>query len=114
MSEYVELYIDKGADFSTTIEINDDDTNLPQDLTNFTVYSSLRRSLVSQNVAASFVCTTDVGNNNGTIFISMSAANTANLKVGNYFFDIKIVGGEPVTSTRLIEGVIHVTPSITG
>lgn len=114
MSEYVELYIDKGADFSTTIDIADDDTNLPQDLTNFTVYGSLKRSLISANVSERFVCVTDVGNNNGTIFISMAAANTANLKVGTYFFDIKVVGGEPVTSTRLIEGVIHVTPSITG
>jgi len=29
MAEYVELYIDQGTDFSTTIIINDDNTNLP-------------------------------------------------------------------------------------
>lgn len=113
MSEYVELYIDKGADFSTTIEINDDDTNLPQDLNGVTIRGSLKRSLVSTNATASFVCTTDVANSNGTIFISMSAANTSNLKVGTYFFDILTISASN-TYSRLIEGVVHVTPSITG
>ncbi len=114
MSEYVELYIDKGADFYTTIDITDDDTNLPQDLNGYTIRGSLKRSLVSPNASASFVCTTDTANSNGTIFISMSAANTANLKVGTYFFDILTIANVGNTHSRLIEGVVHVTPSITG
>lgn len=113
MSEYVELYIDKGTDFSTTIDITDDNTNLPQDLAGVTIRSSLKRSLVSPNVYASFVCTTDVANLNGTIQISMNAANTAALKVGTYFFDV-ITIDTGNTHSRLIEGVVHVTPSITG
>jgi hypothetical protein len=52
MAEYVELNIDKGSTFSTTIYITDDDTNLPQNLIGTIVTSGLKRSLVSSNVDA--------------------------------------------------------------
>ena len=56
MAEYVELYIDQGSDFSTTITINDDNTNLPQNLTGYIVTSSLRRSLISANASSNLTC----------------------------------------------------------
>lgn len=113
MSEYVELFIDKGSDFSTSIDITDDSTNEPQDLIGYTVISGIKRSLVAANVYAYFTCATDPANSAGMISISMTAANTANLKVGTYFFDVLTISdiGE---RSRLIEGVVHVTPSISG
>ena len=112
MAEYVELYIDQGSDFSTTININDDSTNLPQNLTGYIVTSSLRRSLVSANASASLQCSVyDAGN--GEIVATMTSANTANLRPGSYFFDIKTYDSLSATTSRLIEGVIYVTPSIT-
>jgi len=113
VSEYVELYIDQGTDFSTTIEIRDDNTNLPQDLTGFTIRGSLKKSLLSTNTSASFVCDTGGANIDGLIFISLSAANTANLKAGSYFFDIITIDTISNIHNRLIEGVIYVTPAIT-
>ena len=112
MSEYVELYIDRGSEFATTIEINDDNTNLPQNVVSLTVRSSLRRSLVSPNVYASFQCTTDA-NSEGAIFINMTAANTANLRPGTYFFDVLTIEDGSDVRNRIIEGVVHVTQSIT-
>ena len=113
MSEYVELYIDRGTDFSTTIAINDDDTNLPQNVVGYTVRSEMRRSLVSPNAYASFVCTVDA-NTEGVIFMSMLAANTANLKPGTYFYDVLTIDNTTNAHNRIIEGVVHVTYSITG
>lgn len=109
MAEYVEFYIDQGTDFVTYISLNDDDTNMPQNTAGYTVTGKLRRSLVSANVSETLNCVVSDGAN-GEITVSLAAANTANLKPGNYFYDIKVVSGN--VSSRLIEGVIIVTPAI--
>ena len=112
MAEYVELYIDQGSDFSTTITINDDNTNLPQNLTGYIVTSSLRRSLISANASSNLTCSVyDAGN--GEILVSMTSSNTAILRPGPYFFDIKTYDSLGATTSRLIEGMLFVTPSIT-
>ena len=113
MSEYVELYIDQGADFSTTINIDDDTTNLAQNLTGFVVTSYLRKSLSSVNPSGQFACSVS-DPSNGTITMAMTAANTSNLKLGSYFFDVRTIDTLNSNATsRLIEGVIYVIPSIT-
>ena len=113
MAEYVELFIDQGSDFFTTINLNDDNTNLPQNVSSYTVTSSMRRSLLSPNASSNLVCTlSDAAN--GEITIKMSAANTANLRAGQYFFDVKVRDTNAYYEySRLLEGVIFVTPSIT-
>ena len=89
MAEYVELYIDQGSDFYTTINLNDDNTNMPTDVGSYVVTSSLRRSLISPNSAANLVCSiSDAAN--GEILITLDAGNTSNLRVGSYFFDVKV------------------------
>lgn len=112
MSEYVEFYIDQGTDFGTVINLNDDDTNMAQNVSGYVVTGKLKRSLVSANAAETFLCEiTDAAN--GEISISLAAANTANLKPGNYFYDIKVRDNNVNAVTRLIEGIIIVTPAIT-
>ena len=44
MAEYVELYIDQGSDFSTSINLNDDNTNIPQNVANYVISSSRSES----------------------------------------------------------------------
>lgn len=110
MAEFLELYMDQGADFSTTISLNDDNTNDPQNVAGYVVTSQMRKSLLSLNATASFQCSI-LSPEDGEIFMEMSAANTANIRPGSYFFDVKI--HEANTYTRLIEGVIYVTPAIT-
>ena len=111
MAEYVELFMDQGTDFSTTINIIDDNTNLAVNTGGYIVSSQMRKSLLSVNATASFICTvTDPST--GEITIYMPAANTAALKPGSYFYDVRIIDQANVTS-RLIEGVIFVQPGIT-
>lgn len=112
MSEYVELYIDQGANFSTTVDIRDDNTNLPQDLTAYVVTSQLRKSIISANASANLTCTVS-DPANGEITLSMTAANTSNLRAGSYFFDVRTLDNDTMSYNRLIEGVIHVTPGMT-
>lgn len=110
MASYTELYIDKGTDFNSTIVLQDDNTNLYQNVDGYVITSSLRRSPLSPNASANLVCTvSDAANGEITLF--MDSANTANLKAGRYFFDVK--ARSTMANTRLLEGVIIVTPSIT-
>jgi hypothetical protein len=110
MTEYVELYIDQGADFNSTIVLQDDDTNVFQNVVGYTVTSSLRKSLLSPNASGNLTCTISDGGN-GEITLAMTAANTSNLRSGKYFFDVRTYADG--SYNRLIEGVIFVTPGIT-
>lgn len=109
-ADYIELYIEQGSDFETTIVLEDDVTNLHQNVYNYVVTGSMRRSLLSPNTSGNLVCTiTDPIN--GEITVSMTAANTSNLRPGTHLFDIKTYNNNKYD--RLIEGIIIVTPSIT-
>jgi hypothetical protein len=110
MSEYVELFMDQGAAFSTTITINDETTGLAQNLSGYVVSSQMRRSVLSQNATATFSCSTVPAN--GEITVALDGGNTANIVAGTYFFDVRLRDGYGVYS-RLVEGVIFVNPSIT-
>jgi len=112
MSEYVELYMDQGADFSITIQINSEDNNLAQNLIGYVVTSQLRKSIISISPVANLVCTIPQANS-GEVFIELDAGNTANIPAGTYFFDVKVNDTRAGLKSRLIEGVIFVTPSIT-
>lgn len=111
MSAYVELYIDQGTSFNNVINLTDDVTNSPINVYNYTVTSQLRRSYYSTNASANIICTI-TNASNGEITLSMTAANTANLKPGRYVFDVKTLDDDNVTS-RVLEGVITVTPAVT-
>jgi hypothetical protein len=112
MAEYVELFIDQGSDFSTTININDDNTNLPQNVAGCIITSSLRRSLLSANASANLeIAITDGAN--GEFMIAMAGATSAALRPGPYLFDVKLRDDHFGTNSRLIEGVIFLIPSVT-
>ena len=110
MAEYVELYMDQGADFSTTININVEDNNLPQNLEGFIVTSQLRKSLISINATANLVCTI-INPLDGEIIIELDSANTANIYPGRYVYDVYVTNGN--ARVRVLEGIINVTPQVT-
>ncbi len=112
MAEYVELFIDQGSNFSTTINLSDDNTNLPQNVSGYVITSSLRRSLLSPNASANLTCSIPDAAN-GEFVISMGAAESANLRPGAYLFDVKVSNPILNSTDRLLEGVIFVTPAIT-
>lgn len=111
MAAYVELYMDQGATFNNILTITDDLTNAYLNVASYNVSSQMRRSYYSANASANLVCSiTDAAN--GEITLSLDAANTSNLKAGRYVFDIKNEDGNG-NITRILEGIISVTPSVT-
>ena len=106
MTEYVELYIDRGSDFSTVITLQDDFTGLHQNITSYNVTSALYRSVLSPNLTANLTCTlSDPGN--GEFQMTMTASNTANLKIGKYFLYVHTQYANE--RQRLLEGVVFVS-----
>jgi hypothetical protein len=111
MPAYTELYIDQGATFNEVILLTDDTTNTPINVLGYIVTSQIRRSYNSANASGNITCTiTNAAN--GEITLSMTSANTANMKAGRFFFDVKTLDVSDVT-TRILEGLITITPSIT-
>ena len=111
MAAYVELYIDQGTTFSNIINITDDTTNTPVNIQGYIVSSQMRRSYYSANAAANITCTiTDALE--GEITMSMTAANTSNIKAGRYLFDVETIDTLGTVS-RILEGIITITPQIT-
>lgn len=111
MANFVELIIDQGTDFNASINLTDDRTNAYVNAVGYTVTSKLRKSYYSANASGQFICTVSDGAN-GEITLAMSAANTANLGIGRYIFDVKCVDLDNRTS-RALEGMITVTGQVT-
>jgi hypothetical protein len=111
MAAYVELYMDQGANFRNVINLTDDVTNVNLDITGYTVRSQMRRSYYSVNPSANIVCTiTD--SPAGEITMSLDSANTSSIKAGRYLFDLETIDGNGFV-TRVLEGIITVTPQVT-
>lgn len=111
MVAYVELYMDQGSTFRNVINLTDDLTNESMNVSGYTVRSQMRRSYYSANASATIVCSvTDAAN--GEITMSLAASNTSNIRAGRYLFDLETVDRGGVVS-RVLEGIITVTPEIT-
>ena len=111
MASYIELYVDQGSTFSSTITLVDDVTNLPINVANYSVKSYMRRSYYSSTVSANLTCTISDASN-GVVVVSMSNTVTSAIKAGRYVFDVTTKDSNNIVS-RVIEGTITVTPGVT-
>jgi hypothetical protein len=112
MATIKNLVIDQGTTFSLSITVSDANGNV-LNLTGFTYRAQLRKSYGATSYTAFTVTATDPAD--GEITISLTATQTSGLKAGRYVYDIEIVS--PVVDgsevTRVLEGIITVTPEVT-
>jgi len=108
MATKTNLTIDQGATFSSTITITDEDGDIV-DLTGYTGASQLRKHYTSSNSTSFSVSITA---NTGEVNLSLSANQTSNLVAGRYVYDVEITNSSNVVS-RVLEGIITVTPNVT-
>mgnify|MGYP003340123297 CR=1 FL=1 len=111
MASYVELFIDQGTTFNNIINLTDDTTNTPINIYGYSVSSQIRRSYYSANITANITCSL-TNTSNGEITMTITAANTSNIKPGRYVFDVKTTDTSNTVS-RVLEGIITVNPSVT-
>lgn len=109
MTGYVNLDIDQGSSFSYEITLSDDQTNTSINIASYTFAAAMKRSFETANVAANLTCAI-VSAGNGVMNIALTQDQTANLKEGRYYYDVKATAGG--ITDRLLEGVIYVSPRI--
>ena len=106
---YQNLYLEQGTTFTTTITLDDVYGDV-YDLTGLTAYSQIRKSYYSANATAAF--DTSINVLNGTITLDLDADTTSNIAPGRYVFDT-IIRDVYNTTTRVLEGIIDVSPMVT-
>jgi len=111
MATIQNLVIDQGTTFTLTITVTDSNSNV-LDLTNYTLRGQMRRSYGASSYVA---FTTSKGNDptDGELTISLTATQTSALKSGRYVYDVEIENTSDDSVTRIIEGIITVTPEVT-
>ena len=76
----------------------------------YSASSQMRKSYYATSFT--IITSTITGNANGEITLSMTAANTANLTPGRSVFDLLITSPSSI-KTRVIEGIVVVSPGVT-
>ena len=102
------LIIDQGTDYSTSINLTDDDGNVVN-LSGYTANGQIRKTYSSSN-AVTFGITLE--STSGVVILALTDAQTANMTAGRYVYDVFVTDTLNVTS-RIVEGIVTVTPRVT-
>lgn len=109
MAQKVHLVIDQGTDFSSSISVEDENSE-PIDISSNTY--SFRGQIRKTYESSSSANLTLTGTNEGKLIISFSANSSANLAAGRYVYDVVMT--DPANNTiRLVEGLVNITPRVT-
>jgi hypothetical protein len=113
MSEYTDLFVDQGSNFSSTIAVTNTN-NLATDLTGYSARGQVRKSYTSET-ATNFTAAIDSDPTTGIVTISLSPTQTGSLKAGRYVYDVEVfIDDSPETTVlRISEGQVHITPRVT-
>ena len=109
MSTKAHLVIDQGSTFSTDLNLSDDNGD-PLNLIGFYANSLMKKWYTSSN---SVMFTTYINSSSGVITLSLDANTTANLVPGRYVYDVDVTQASTGTVSRVVEGYVTVTPSVT-
>lgn len=101
------LLIDQGTTFSSIINLTDEEGN-PINLSNYTGAAQMRKHYSSSNSVSFAVELTA----NGRVTLSLSANQTANIVAGRYVYDVEVTDNLG-TISRIVEGIVTVTPNVT-
>jgi hypothetical protein len=102
------IVIDQGTSFATTIDVTDEEGNLI-DLTGFTGAAQMRKHYTSVT-STSF--TVSINASLGAVSLIMTANVTNSIAPGRYVYDCELTDTTGTVS-RLVEGIVTVTPGVT-
>ena len=108
MAAVSNLYIDQGADFSTTISLTDSNGQVLS-LTGYSAVGQIRKTYGSSSVAATFG--TSLSAATGQITLTLTDTVTGGMSSGRYVYDI-IITDSSGDKTRILEGQVTITPSV--
>ena len=103
------LIIDQGASYTTSVNVTDDNDN-PVDLTGYTGAAQMRKHYSS---ITPYAFTVSINSAEGTVALSMNAATTNTIPYGRYVYDCELTETSTGTKSRLIEGIVTISPQVT-
>ena len=110
MATKANLIIDQGSTFSTDLNLTDENGD-GLILTGYTANSQMRKWYTSSNVSAIF--TTSINTTSAVITLSLTANQTSSLDSGRYVYDCQITDPNGPVISRIVEGIVTVTPRVT-
>ena len=102
------IVIDQGSTWQTSINVTDDN-EVAINLTGYTAAAQMRKHYTSAN---SYTFTVDITPLTGIITLSMTANTTDSIPAGRYVYDCEVTDTNGA-KTRLIEGIVTITPGVT-
>lgn len=108
MASKANITIDQGTTFSTDLNLTDEYGD-GLDLSGYTANSQMRKWYTSSNAAATF--TAVVNTQTAAVTLSLTANQTGSITAGRYVYDVEITNG--TTTSRIVEGIVTVTPQVT-
>jgi hypothetical protein len=106
MATLSNIFIDQDATFTTTVTVNDSTGSALN-----TAVAQIRKTYLS-STATSMTVAFATDRSTGQITLSLTATQTGALKAGRYVYDLAITTSDSATTTRVIEGVATVNPSV--
>lgn len=110
MASKTHLVIDQATTFSADLNLTDDNGD-PLNLGGFTANAVMRKWYTSSN---SIVFNTSINTNTGVVTIELDSSVTANITAGRYVYDVDLTEDSTNAVSRVVEGIITVTPSVSG
>tara|TARA_B100001287_G_C22668300_1_gene523927 strand:- start:1883 stop:2209 length:327 start_codon:yes stop_codon:yes gene_type:complete len=107
MATQKNIVIDQGTTFSENVTAKDS-AGSAKDLTGYTSTAQIRKSYYSSSSTDFTIAQVDA---TGVITISLTAAQTGNLKAGRYVYDVESASASE--TIRVVEGIVTVTPQVT-
>lgn len=101
------LTIDQGTDYQTSITLTDVDDNVVN-LSGYTANAQIRKTYTSSN-AVNFTVSLIAAT--GEVALSLTDTQTSNLVPGRYVYDVLLTSTG--ITTRIVEGIVTVTPGVT-
>jgi hypothetical protein len=107
---YAELTVDQGTTYENNLDLVADD-GAAINVAGYVFSGQIRKSYYSTKPTANFTIQV-INSAAGNVNISLSAATTANIKAGRYVYDVKMTDTFNQV-TRIVEGIITITPQVT-
>jgi hypothetical protein len=110
MASYANLIADQGADFETSVTLEDERSD-PINLSGYTLAGQIRRTYKS---ATSYDFEVNITSaSDGIISISLPATVSAVMRSGRYVYDIYASNSTINKSYKVLEGILELVPSVT-
>ena len=113
MAAIANLRIDQGATFTSDVTVTDSSGDA-FDLTGYTASAKMAKGYASTRTRTSITTTINSDPTTGIIQLSLTADQTNTLDApARYVYDVEITRTSDSTITRVIEGIITISPSVT-